>query len=634
MGVMDIWRQLRIATVAVMLMSSACINGDGTGERRSPSADVLPRGGTLRVIIPVGTPSNITAGPALDPQTDYWYDSFELFRCCLARTLLAHRGVPTRDGGSQLHPDLAVEMPTVSSDGLTWTFRLKPELRYGPPLEDMEITSADVIRAVERTAATSSPNTYAFYYSVIEGFDAMASGEEDSISGLEAPDPSTLIVHLTRPAGDLANLFAMPATAPIPPDPTDPSRRLGVAHGHDAYGRFLVSTGPYMIEGSDELDLNVPPEDRIPITGYRPTRSITLIRNPSWNAESDHLRPAYVDRIEITIGGRAPAAARAILEGDADLYLYYGPPPQLPSDLVAELLGGPYMRDQLHVEPRDFVRYITLNLAIRPLDDVHVRRAINLAVDKQALLDLRGGPVVGEVAGHIVLDSLERGLLAAYDPYATPSAHGDFREARQEMRMSRYDADRDGRCDQPACRNVAMLWYPVFPSMREMSENVRRDLAPLGIELNLMKTSLEEAYRLLGDPREKVAMAMFTGWGKDFLNASNFFLPLFSREAIGGSNFSLVGATSADLRRWDYDVTSVPSVDDKIEECVALVGDVQVRCWAEADQLVMERIVPAVPYVFEKLVYVVSDRVVSYSFDQFAATPALDRIAVSRAGPD
>jgi hypothetical protein len=145
----------------------------------------------------------------------------------------------------------------------------------------------------------------------------------------------------------------------------------------------------------------------------------------------------------------------------------------------------------------------------------------------------------------------------------------------------------------------------------------------------------DEAFDDLTNPRAKVPLAIYPAWGKDFQNASTFITPLFSSKAIGegGFNLSLVGATPAQLRRWGYKVTSVPSVDDKIDECQALVGDVQVRCWAEADQLLMENVIPWVPYVFENKVQLVSDRVIAYSFDQFSNTPALDRIAVSDDAP-
>ena len=570
--------------------------------------------------------SPLSEGPALDPQTDWWYDSFQVFRCCLLRTLLAHPGLPTDEGGAILHPDLAEKMPEVSGDGLTWTFHLKEGLTYAPPLDDTEILAADVVRALEREASVASGDTYAFYYSVIEGFDAVVRGEADSISGLETPDDSTLIVHLTHPAGDLANLFAMPATAPIPSNPSEPSSRLGVAQSLDGYGRFLVASGPYMIEGSGDLDLSVPARDRVPISGYVPGRSLTLVRNPSWKRRTDALRPAFVDRLDFALGPRLAETVRMVRAGEADLFAYDGPAPQIPIDVVQRFLDHPELGVQVYLEPRDLVRYLNINLAIPPLDDLHVRKAISYAIDKQALLDLRGGPIVGDIAGHIVLDSMENGLLQSYDPYPTSLAR-----ARQEMARSGYDDDGDGRCDHEVCKGLLLLSSKGFAPvpMDELAASVQRDLRGIGIDLRIETPIFSESISDVYDPFAKVPLAIFPAWGKDFLNASSFVPPLFSSEAVGNTNSSLVGATSAQLRRWGYDVTSVPNIDDKVRECQALVGDLQVRCWAEADQLLMEQVVPAVPYVFENKVELVSDRVVAYSFDQFAGTPALDRIAVS-----
>ena len=68
---------------------------------------------------------------------------------------------------------------------------------------------------------------------------------------------------------------------------------MGAAEGHTAdYGRFLISTGPYMIQGSEDLDPNQAPDDQDPISGYVPGRSLVLVRNPSWEASQDALRPA------------------------------------------------------------------------------------------------------------------------------------------------------------------------------------------------------------------------------------------------------------------------------------------------------------------------------------------------------
>ena len=245
---------------------------------------------------------------------------------------------------------------------------------------------------------------YSFYYSTIEGFDEFAAGEADSISGLEAPDDSTLVVRTSAPTGDLPFRMAMPAAAPIPPLPGDPDARFGVATGHDDnYGRFLIGTGPYMFEGTDQLDFSLPPEDQDPVTGYDVGRSIVLVRNPSYDPDSDDLREGYVDRIEVVIGGDSNDLALKVDAGELDM-VYDGVPP---AAQIRQYASDPELQDQIHSDPSDAVRYIEMNLANPPFDDPNVRIALNYALDKEGFRQLRGGPLFGELAGHIMVNSLQ-----------------------------------------------------------------------------------------------------------------------------------------------------------------------------------------------------------------------------------
>jgi ABC-type transport system substrate-binding protein len=613
-------RRLALVALAVLLLASACTGGDGDS-RPTPSELQLPRGGTLRIAFASFPFAGLPNGVALDPQRDYFYDSFAVFRCCLLRTLLSHNGRPTGEGGAELRPDLAAALPRVSPDALTWTFRIKPGVHYGPPLEDTEIVAADFVRALEREA---DPNVeagalgYAFYYSAIEGFDDFAAGKADSIAGLEVPEPHTLVVHLNEPTGDLGNRFSMPATAPIPE---------GAAEGHDKdYGRYLVSSGPYMLEGSARLDFSA--EDQEPASGYTPQKSITLVRNPSWKRSADALRPAYPDRIEVSLGGTIEELAPKVDDGTIDMQLFLGPPPQAPLDQIRAYQGDPERRDQLFVNRRDFIRYIPINLAVPPFDDVHVRKALNYAIDKRALRDLRGGEIAGGITGHIALNSLENNLLLDYDPYGTDGNRGDLGKAKGEMRQSKYDRDKDGVCDVPVCRGVYTPTFPPLPTIPwdRMARSIRSDLAAIGIELDVKER--EDVFSEILDPTQKVPISIGPAWGKDFVNASNFFVPLFTRASLGANNSSLIGASPDQLREWGYEVESVPSIDAKVAQCQTASGVTQFQCWAEADQLLMETVVPWVPYIEENRVVVVSDRVASYSFDQFSNMPAFDRIAL------
>jgi peptide/nickel transport system substrate-binding protein len=622
-----------VAGLSVMLaIAGACTSGSEPGRAKS-SGPSLERGGTLRVGLP-GPLSNEAEKEPLDPQREYSPEAWTLFRCCLLRTLFAYPGRPTEEGGSELRPDLAAAMPDVSPDGLTWTVRLKEGHHYAPPFQDTEIVAEDFIRALEREGDKNVlPDGvgYELYYSAIEGFDEFRAGAADSISGLEAPDDHTLVIHLNGPAGDLAHRFALAATAPIP---------AGAADGHDAdYGRFLVASGPYMLENSEDMDFSLPPDEQVPASGVVPGKSITLVRNPSWDPDSDTLRPAYADRIEITQGGPSDDVegrdalqemSRQIDAGSLDLLMGGTSWPQAPVRQVRSYQRDPELRDQVFVNANDSVWYVSINPAVPPFDDIHVRKALNLVVDKAALRDLAGGPLAGRIAGHIVLDSLTSNLLLDYDPYATPGHRGDVDAARAEMARSDYDRDGDGRCDGAPCAGAVALAFDEEP-WRDQAVVVRDNLEEIGIEVDLRFLDVGTVFDKLHDPTTKVALGIGIAWVKDFINGSNFFIPLFDRAGItGGNNISLLGATPKQLEEWGYDVTSVPSIDDKIDECIPLVGTEQVRCWAEADQLLMEEIVPWVPYLNESHVRTVSTRVESYSFDQFTLSPALDRIALKR----
>ena len=612
--------------LAVLAASLLAACGGTTGTQAPPTGpattasrqDGLPHGGTLRVAA-VGWPGleeaystpDGTAHYVLDPQVAIDYATLELFRCCLLRTLMSYRGVSTREGGAELQPDLADGTPEISPDGLTWTFRIKRGIHYAPPFDRDEIVATDFIRALERelTPAPASWQKYwgtkllgsfsLYYAPLIEGAQAFADGEAGSISGLEAPDEHTLVVHLAQPSGDLGVRFSMPATAPIPP---------GAAGGReDGYTPpFLATSGPYMV-------------DR-----YVSGTSLTLVRNPSWDLTTDDLREAYVDRIELALGGDTESAYRKVEGGALDV-VYDADPP---AELVRRYETEPGLKDRVAVFQLDGVRYLTLNVAAPPFDDVHVRRAVNLAVDKEALRQTELGQFGGVLATHIAPDSLENNLLLDYDPYAAPNGKGDLAAAKAEMAQSKYDVTGDGVCDAAACRNVPSLTR-AEEEFRGLDRIVQAALEKLGITLDVDALDFGELNARLAARKKHVALTIGRGYTKDFPNASSWFPSLFSSSSLSES---LVGASREQLKRWGYEAVTVPSVDGKLEACLSLVGGAQFACWAELDQFLMEQVVPWVPYAQLTSARIVSDRVASFSIDQAFVEPALDRFALRGGG--
>jgi ABC-type transport system substrate-binding protein len=352
------------------------------------------------------------------------------------------------------------------------------------------------------------------------------------------------------------------------------------------------------------------------------------------------LRRAYLDRIELSFGGTPAGDAAAVDKGALDLVF----DASAPVEQVHRYLADPRLKKRVFLFPSDWFFFMPINVALPPFDDVHVRRAVNWAIDKAGLVRLAnskrhffGGPLYGTVATHIGVDSVEDDLLQNYDPYATPAHAGDLRAARRELSRSRYDRNHDGICDATACkRGLILTWRAgAQPAMAAL---VRKNLKRIGIDLRIRVKP--DVYFDLGHdvpPRDKVALLVGASFTPDYPNGStlfvtNFYGPELSLGKVGNAvpNLSLLGAAPEQLRRWGYAVTSVPSVDGRINECLPRLGLAQIECWATLDQYLMEKVVPWVPLLLVRYAYTVSARVRNFTWDEATTgIAALDQIALA-----
>jgi ABC-type transport system substrate-binding protein len=621
-----------VGIVALLLVAAACTGPSEAPPRTDLASERI--GGTLHVGVCCLTVGQLRRPDFLDPQVPFSVASAqrEFLRCCLLRTLLSYTGRSTSEGGTVLHPDLATALPEITDDGLTWTFHLRRGLHYAPPLEDIEITTPDIVRAIERVASPEIGTAgYETYFTPIEGVPEYFKGRASTISGLETPDPYTLRVHLITVTNDLGFRFALPATAPIPPSPANPSAPFGVANGHDdGYGAFLVASGPYMIEGSDDLQPSLRPGRQPPVVGLVRGESLTLVRNPSWSRGVDELRMAFVDRIEVRVV-KVKRATREIERGSIDILLDGQPSPE---DLD-RYEGDPALRDRVHGDRCNFVAFASMRLTVPPFDDVHVRRAANYAFDGEKFARIASdhetvgvGSVRYVPLTHVAPDSTEGGLLADWDPYPF-----DLARAREEMARSRYDHDGDGICDDPACRGIATL--DTNYAIDAVLDRIWADgFGSIGMALDIKRVAGGRVATALSDPRSKTQLVLAAYWEAEYPSPEPLFAKAFSGAGIGSTgtapNFSLCGASSEQLAAWGYPEASVQSADAKIDECRSRIGPAQQLCWAELDQLLMLEIVPAIPISGIEEVRIVSERVVKFSVDQpYGAFPALDQIALA-----
>jgi peptide/nickel transport system substrate-binding protein len=603
----------RLFALALALALTACTSGStpslGGDE---PSAPL--RGGTLHLVSML--PGRTAA--RWDPASYAFGTNLELYRCCLLRNLYSYSGRPAEEGGAVARPDLATDYPSVSPDGLTWTIHLRQGIRYAPPYEGLTVTSDDVINGLEHLVAFEREARHELgglssYFSVIEGFDRYAAGDASSIAGFDTPDGDTLVIHLTEPAGDLVDRLAWSPAAPIP---------AGVADAHATdYVRYLAALGPYMLEGADRLDPSGP-LDTQPIPGWSASR-ISLIRNPSWDETTDALRVAYPDRIELLVMSDPKDAMLRHAYRDGHL-AWLSLTPQSLRLLREGTLSGRVETDRMAA-----LVFLEMNLAVPPFDDVHVRRAVNLVLDRTAIehdTEAAGGLV--RPTWHLVPSTLV-GVADGWRPRWSlgGAADGDLRAAHRELARSRYDTDGDGRCDGPVCRARAIA-YADFPS----GDQIARALRDLGLVLDVRWVPAGASQPGVVSARRHIGAFLQLEWLADFSNASTFFLPLLYGPSIrdeGNYANSLLGAEPSQLQSWGYSVPTVPSVDDRIERCAALVDESQQRCWTSLDMHVAEKIVPWAPLLEYEFSRIVSDDVVSYDFDAAFGLPAYDRVALA-----
>jgi peptide/nickel transport system substrate-binding protein len=604
--------------------ASAC-GGDGDGgadqaatEAEGGGGGEPQRGGTFRM----QTDAFEWTGN-FDPTGEYLGTALGFYSNLLVRTLMGYRHVGGPEG-NELIPDLAEGEPEISEDGLTYTFTLRQGVKFSPPV-NRDVTSQDVLYAFKRIGTPSLVAQYGFYYNVIEGMEEFSEAggltrRGNEISGITTPDDQTITFKLTEPTGDFLYRLSMPAAGPIPEEVAKCFTKAG------EYGRFLISSGPYMLEGSDNLDMASCQAMR-PLPGFNPNQQLIMVRNPNYDPATDdpEARSNFVDRWELTLNTNAQDIFDRVRAGQLELAHASEPP-----EVIREYTQSDELRQHYHSDPGDRTWYITMNLTQPPFDDINVRKAANLIMDKEGLRRAWGGSVKGDIAQHIVPDTMFSNELEDFAPYATEGDAGDEEKAKEAMAESKYDTNQDGICDAPECKNVLHVTRTT-DVWRNMVPVIEESFRKIGIEVTTRE--FEDSYTVIQTVKRQVPVSSTPGWGKDYADASTFMVLFDSRSILpeGNVNYSLVGVTPEQAREIGAQGTieEIPSVDADIDRCNELTDQERQDCWMELDRRLMEDVVPWVPYLDANADFVTSEAVTHYVYDQFAGEPAWAHIAMN-----
>jgi peptide/nickel transport system substrate-binding protein len=605
--------------LALALVAAAC--GGGGNKSSSSGQQAAPaKGGVLRTAI-----SDFGFVDGFDPTGEYTAVGIGIYGAML-RSLMGYKHV-AGPPGNELVPDLASAPPEISSDGLKYTFKLKPNIKWAPPL-NRAVTSKDVAYAFQRINTEPLVAQYGFYYNgVVKGMDGKAKSADTKISGIETPDDQTIIFNLDKPTGDFLYRIAQPATAPIPEEVAKCFTKAG------DYGRYVISSGPYMIQGADKLDISSCKAMK-PISGFDASKNLTLVRNPNYDQATDNTRSNYVDGITVTVDTNVDDIFSRIQAGDLDSSISDQPP----KPVLQQYLTDPAKKPYLHSNSGDRTWYLTMNWAVPPFDDLHVRKAANWIMDKAGILQAWGGSTFGEIATHNIPPIVLGDKLGSdYNPYPSEGNHGDEAKAKEEMKQSKYDTNKDGVCDAKECSNLVMpnRNTPVFTDSEAV---VVSSLAKIGIKVKPRELASSAAYTTIQTVKNQIPIAMNPGWGKDYADAYTFTFPEWDSRSIkptGNSNYPLQGMTPDQAKTMGIPYpqgVTIPSIDADNDACQKIASDQpdqRNQCFADIDKKLMETALPWVPYLWAKNITLTGTTVTKFEFDQFSGYLSYTQMAVN-----
>ena len=328
-------KALSLVLAAVMAFSLVACGGSSSSTASAGSTGSASGSTTSNVTVQIG-PNPESIDPALNSTIDGGN-----------MLITAFEGLLIVDENNQVQPGQA-ESWEVSEDGLTWTFHLREGLKWS---DGTDLDATDFVYTYKRVA---DPDTAAPYsqtaVGMIAGYDEAMNGNPDALQ-VEAPDANTFVVHLSYPCTYFDKLAAFATLSPVQQETIE-------ANG-DAWAtapETYVSNGPYYM------------------TEWTVGQQIVFSKNPYYKGGWDTSK-IVSETITFLLMEDSTAAYTAYTTGQAQL-IKDVPTEEIPSLTKAED-GGDF-----YVDPIMGTYYLSMNDQIEPFNDVNVRKALSLAIDR------------------------------------------------------------------------------------------------------------------------------------------------------------------------------------------------------------------------------------------------------------
>ena len=434
----------------------------------------------------------------LDPAIGYDWVNWSMIKSIFSRLL------DYKPGTTELVPSLA-ESYEISKDGLTYTFKLRKGVKFH---NGREVVAQDVKYSFERTNNPKTESPGAGFYDQIAGMEAFKKGKAKEVKGIKVVDPSTIQFTLSRPDATFLHIVALNFSSVVPKEAVDKA-------GKD-FGKKPVGSGAYTV------------------AEWKLGQQLVFKKNP------DYFVPGVpkLDQITFQVGLEPMTAILKLEKGEADVAGDGIPPAKF-----LEIRNNPKFAGMIVEGGQLHTGYVTINVQMKPFDDVRVRQAVNMAINKERIVKIINNravpatqPLPPSMPGY---DSAFKGY--AYDP---AKAKELLKEAGLEKGFK-----------------TTLYVFNVDPNPR-IAQAIQQDLKEIGVEVALK--NLAQANVIAAGGKPKTAPMIWSGgmaWIADFPDPSNFYGPILGcgGATAGGWNWSWYCNKDLDKRAEAADALSDPA---------------------------------------------------------------------------
>jgi len=480
------------------------------------------KGGTI-------TFDNSSAPDSTDAGNTYY--AFNLnFTRLYATPLTTYKSCPGKCGAG-IVPALATSLGTATNGNKTWTFHLKPNVKFE---DGTTVTSQDVKYAVERTFDRSVlPNGPSYFATLLAGNAAKYPGpfknRSKNLMGLTSvttPNATTVVFQLNQPFADFNYVVAFPQTAPVPPNKDTGAN----------YQNHPLSTGPYKF------------------SSYQLNKQYVLVPNPQWNPSWDPQVKQLASKIIVNLNVNANDIDNRLMAGDIQV-------DQAGSGVQAaaraKILSNPSLKANSDDPVNGFMWFYYINSKVPPLNNIHCRMAVEFAANKTNLQTAYGGPYGGSIASTAMPPTVLG--YKSFDLYhALSKPGGDIAAAKQQLSL----------CGHPNGFTTNIAYRSDRPREVASSQALQASLSAAGIKTTLKGYTAANYFGTFAGVPTYVHShdlgLLAGGWGPDWPDFYGWGWALFDGKAIvpaGNANigelndpqvnkwFSEMEATSSEAQR-------------------------------------------------------------------------------------